>query len=111
VTVYSITPNQGLSGGQIFRTVNQEKPQKSAVSVLNRKLLIWLQKHYIHINLNLIVFSLNPLYQKKKTKNRLKLGFIAQDNLSPVFCQQVLTQKTSASAQGPWSCVVHDDHS
>ena len=44
-SVYSTTPHQGLSGGQIFRTVNQEKPQKSAVSILNRKLLIWLQKH------------------------------------------------------------------
>jgi hypothetical protein len=46
--VYSTTHNQGLSGGQIFRTINQEKSQNGAASILNRKLLIWLQKYYIH---------------------------------------------------------------
>jgi hypothetical protein len=81
-SVFSTTPNQGLSGGHIFCTINQEKPQKGAVSILKRKLLIWLQEHYIHYKFKPNYVFLEPtLPKEKKLKNRLIPCFTAEDNL------------------------------
>jgi hypothetical protein len=81
-TVYSTNPNQDLSRGQSFCTVNQEKPSEGAVSILNRRLLIWLQEHYIHYkfkpNYIFLESTLSPPPKKKKLKNGLKLGFTVQ---------------------------------
>lgn len=112
--VYSTTPNQGLSGGQIFCTVNQEKPQNSAVSILHRKLLIWLQKYYIHYTFKPNCVFLESTLPKEETKNRLKLCFTAQDNLSvqssPVqsSVSRFWHRKHQPVQQGPYSCVVHE---
>jgi len=69
------------------------------VSKLNRKLLLWLQKHYIHskfkpndVFLKSVLYLYFYLYfvEDKNIKGKLKWGFHCTRNfVSPFFCQQI----------------------